>query len=316
MKSGDLQGSVWPYTLRHSAIWLWCPASSPVLQPLAPGKILSRTGRTTIRSPSSSYPQDGRTAPLRTLLGGAYGVTLGRIKAQGGEKARIGMAVLMWISHSRLPLQADEMRYAIAIQIESNDLNSNDVPAISTLLGCCQGLSTMEKGTSTIRLIHFTPQEYLCTHPDLFDRAHSTMAETCLTYLNFQHIKDLSAGSSPDPRGRPFLEYSSLYWGTHMRMQLSDRASAFALQLLDQFEGHISAKILWDSIREKLISREFLWFRTPDHRGFSALHCISYFGIANVADTLIKMNRWNVNETDGVGMTPLVLAARQGLKWW
>ena len=64
---GDLQGSVWPHTLRHSAIWLWGLASSPVLQPLAPGKILSRTGRTTIRSPSSSYPQDGRTAPLRTL---------------------------------------------------------------------------------------------------------------------------------------------------------------------------------------------------------------------------------------------------------
>ena len=65
---GDLQGSVWPHTLRHSAIWLWGPASSPVLQPLAPGKILSRTGRTTIRSPSWSYPQGGRTAPLRTLL--------------------------------------------------------------------------------------------------------------------------------------------------------------------------------------------------------------------------------------------------------
>ena len=45
---------------------VWGPGSSPVLQPLAPGKILSRAGRTTIRSPSWSYPQDGRT-PLRTL---------------------------------------------------------------------------------------------------------------------------------------------------------------------------------------------------------------------------------------------------------
>jgi len=43
------------------------PTVFPVLWPLAPGKILSRTGRTTIRSPSLSYPQDGRTAPLRTL---------------------------------------------------------------------------------------------------------------------------------------------------------------------------------------------------------------------------------------------------------
>jgi len=36
-------------------------------------------------------------------LGGAYGAMLGRIKAQGGEKARLGMTVLMWISHSRRP---------------------------------------------------------------------------------------------------------------------------------------------------------------------------------------------------------------------
>jgi len=56
---GGLWGSVWLHTLRHSAIWLWGPASSPVLQPLAPGKIISRTGRTMIHSPSWSYPQDG-----------------------------------------------------------------------------------------------------------------------------------------------------------------------------------------------------------------------------------------------------------------
>ena len=245
-------------------------------------------------------------------LGGAYGATVGRIKAQGGEKARLGMAVLMWISHSRLPLQADEMCHAIAIRIGSNDLRSDDVPTISTLLGCCQGLATIEKGTSTIRLIHFTLQEYLLTQPDLFDRAHSTMAETCLAYLNFQEIKDLSAGSLPDPRGRPFLKYSSLYWGTHMRMEVSDGANAFALQLLDQFDGHISAKILSEFINGKLISQEFPWGHTLDRKGFSPLHCISYFGIAEVVDTLIKMNRWDVNETDGAGMTPLIWAARHG----
>ena len=97
-----------------------------------------------------------------------------------------------------------------------------------------------------------------------------------------------------------------------MRMEVSDGASAFALQLLDQFDHHISAKILWESISEKLISQEFPWGHTLDRKGFSPLHCISYFGIAKVADTLIKMNRWDVNETDGAGMTPLIWAARHG----
>ena len=165
-------------------------------------------------------------------LGGAYEVMLGRIKAQSGEKARLGMAVLMWISHSRRPLQVDETCHAIAIRIGSNDLDNDDVPTISTLLDCCQGLVTVDKGASTVRLIHVTLQEHLCGHPELFEGAHSTMAETCLTYLNFQQVKDLSAGPSVDSRGTPFLEYSSLYWGTHMRIELSDCAETFALQLL------------------------------------------------------------------------------------
>ena len=239
-------------------------------------------------------------------LGGVYEATLGRIKAQGGDKARLAMAALMWISHSRRPLQVDEICHAIAIRIGSNDLGSDDIPAISTLLGCCQGLVTVDKGTSTVRLIHFTLQEYLCTLLD-FRRAHSTIAETCLTYLNSQHIKDISTGSTPDPLSTPFLEYSSLYWGTHMRMELSDLVKTFALKLLDQFDGHISAKSLWKSINAGSPSDYY-----RGNNPFSAMHCISYFGIAEMANTLIKMKRWDVNQRDSAGMTPLIWAARYG----
>ena len=221
--------------------------------------------------------------------------------------ARLGMAVLKWISHSRRPLKVDEICHAMAIRIGSNGLNNDDIPAISTLLECCQGLAAVGKGDSTIRLIHFTLQEYLCAHPELFHRAHSVIAETCLTYLNFQHIRDLSAHSFPDLRGTPFLEYSSLYWGIHMRREPSDRANTFALQLLDRFYGHISAKLLWRSL-----NRGFPFGRYSDDEPFSALHCASYFGIAEVTNALIKLNRWDVNRSDGVGMTPLIWAARCG----
>jgi len=240
-------------------------------------------------------------------LGGAYGATLRRIKAQGGEKARLGMAVLMWVSHSRRPLQVHELCHAVAIRIGSNDHNSDDILTLSTLINCCQGLVTLEKSGSTIRLIHFTLQEYLCAHPDIFDKAHSTIAETCLTYLNFQHIKDFSAGPPSDPRSIPFLEYSSLYWGTHMRMEVSDCSKTLALQLLDRFDGHISAKSLWNSINGGLPS-----YLNPGSKPFSALHCTSYFGIAEVANTLLDMNRWDANQEDSAGTTPLIWAARHG----
>ena len=240
-------------------------------------------------------------------LRGAYGATVGRINAQGEEKGRLGMAVLMWITHSWRPLEVDEICHALATRIGSNDLNNDDIPAISTILACCQGLVTIEKGTSTVRLIHFTLQEYLRTHPHLFDRAHSTMAETCLTYLNFQHIQDISAGPSPDLRGTPFLEYSSLYWGTHMRMELSDRGNTFALQLLGRFDSHISVKFLWESIKEGLP-----FYIGQGDKPLSALHCSSYFGIVEVTNSLINTNRWDLNQRDSAGMTPLIWAAKNG----
>ena len=240
-------------------------------------------------------------------LGGAFKAMMGRIKAQGGEKARIGMAVLMWISYSGRPLQVDEICHAIAIRIGSNGLDNDDIPTLSTLLDCCQGLVTLDKGALTVRLVHFTLQEHIRTRPGLFDRAHSAMAEICLTYLNFQHIKELPAGPSLDPRDTPFLEYSSLYWGTHMRMEISDCATALALQLLCQFDSHISAKFLWKSINDGL---PFDYY--SEDKPFSALHCISYFGIPEVANTLIRMNRWDINEIDSAGMTPLIWAARYG----
>ena len=247
------------------------------------------------------------TVKNRLDLGDAYEGMLGRITAQGGEKARIGIDVLMWISHSRRPLQVDEICHAVAIRIGSNDLDNDDIPTLSTLLDCCQGLVTVDKGASTVRLVHFTLQEHLRTHPDLFDGAHSTMAEICLTYLNLQLIKDLPAGPSLDSQRTPFLEYSSLYWGTHMRMEISNRATAYALQLLDQFDSHISAKSLW-----RLINDGLPFYYYSEDKPFSALHCVSYFGIPEVTNTLIKMNKWDVNQRDSAGMTPLIWAARYG----
>jgi len=64
-------------------------------------------------------------------LESAYQSVLERIKAQGGENARLGMAVRMWISYSKRPLHVDEISHAVAIRIGSNDPNSDEIPAIS-----------------------------------------------------------------------------------------------------------------------------------------------------------------------------------------
>ena len=94
-------------------------------------------------------------------LGGAYDATIERIKTQGVGNARLGIEALMWISHAERPLSSDELCYAQAVELESKDFNAENVPSISTLVNCCQGLITVDKEASTVRLIHFTLKEYL-----------------------------------------------------------------------------------------------------------------------------------------------------------
>jgi len=240
-------------------------------------------------------------------LGNAYSATLGRIQGQGGEKARLGMAALMWISHSERPLKADELCHALAVEIGSPNLNTDNVPSIGTLLTCCQGLVLVDKEASTIRLIHFTLQEYLRACPELFDTAHSIIAETCLSYLNSHQVKALSTSLSPEPQSAPFLEYSSLYWGAHAQRGLSDSTKLLAHKLFDDYDDHISTKLLLKA--QKPLSRNVA-FDKPSL--FSSLHCTSVFGIAEIAAGLVEVEGRDINQKDCVGNTPLVWAASNG----
>ena len=240
-------------------------------------------------------------------LGDAYGATLGRIKGQGGEKARLGMAALMWISHAERPLKSDELCHALAVEMGSPNFNADNAPSIGTLLACCQGLVTVDKQASTVRLIHFTLQEYLRAHPDFFGAAHSTIAEICLSYLNSRQVKVFSASRSPDLQDTPFLVYSSLYWGVHAKRDLSDCARQLALKLFEDHSYHISTKILLKAQKQYWYAVDFDKFSL-----FGGLHCASFFGIVKIVAGLLEMGGYDINQTDCGGDTPLHWAAWNG----
>jgi len=216
------------------------------------------------------------------------------------------MEALMWVSHAGRPLGAEELCHALAVELGSTDFNSQNIPSISTILSCCQGLITVDKKASTVRLIHFTLQEYLSAHPDFFSRPHSTMAETCLTYLNSEQVEALSADSSSDVLGTSFLEYCSAYWGVHAKWELSDDAMALALCLLEGYDGHISAKLLLEQVEDVYLSPFQTGFR------FGGLHCASFFGINELVAALIQIQRFDINGGDLWGHTPLAWAAYNG----
>ena len=240
-------------------------------------------------------------------LEGAYGETLSRIKGQGEDESRLGMAALMWISHAERPLKVDELCHALGVEIGSADLNRNNVPSIRTLLACCQGLVSVDKEACTVRLIHFTLQEYLRGHPELFGTAHLTMAETCLSYLNSHQVKALSTNPSPNLRDIPFIEYSSLYWGIHAKRDLSTNAKQLALKLFEDYNNHISIKLL------SAAKESYSFCATPDKNPLpSSLHCASFFGIVEIVADLIEMEGCGISQEDYLGSTPLGWAAWNG----
>jgi len=236
----------------------------------------------------------------------AYGATIERIKAQGRGNWRLAMDALMWVSHAERPLMVDELCHALAVELGSTNFNSENVPSMSTLISCCQGLITVDKEASTVRLIHFTLKEYLSTRLDIFSGPHSAMAEICLTYLNWKEVKALSTAPSPHILDTPFLGYCSLYWGVHARRELSDYARSLALHLLQEYDGQISAKSLLEQTDNASLKDMGTGFR------FSGIHCASFFGIVGVVAALIEMGSCDIHAEDLFGNTPLFWAAVSG----
>ena len=75
----------------------------------------------------------------------AYSATLDRIREQRGNRMKLGMEALMWMSCSEQPLKADELWHALAVELGTTDLNVNNVSSIRTLLGCTLGLVTIDE---------------------------------------------------------------------------------------------------------------------------------------------------------------------------
>ena len=176
---------------------------------------------TSRQSPGTTVSQQRKT--LKSIkdgagLGDVYGATLERIRTQNEEKVKLAVTALMWICHSERPLQVEELCHALAVEVGATDFDPENVPLITTLLECCQGLITVGTEASTVRLIHYTVQEYLCSHPGLFSSPHSVLAETCLTYLNSQNVKNIPPHPLPQPQSNAFLKYSAryIYIGEHI----------------------------------------------------------------------------------------------------
>jgi len=244
-------------------------------------------------------------------LSDAYTTALTRLKAQTRQKSTLGLRALMWVFYSKRPLRAEELCHALGVEMESADLDDENVPTLPILQASCLGLVTVEGSSSTVRLVHLTLQEYLSNDSTLFHSPHSEIAEVCLTYLNFGQVRGLPPNLHPDPKSMPLLEYASHYWGEHIRKGMTENVKLLALRLLDRFDEHISAHLLLLHYnRTRSSGPYFTSARGPE--GFTGLHAVAFLEIAEIAAAVFGMKEWDVNAADCMGSTALIWATRRG----
>src|SRR5207302_11271946 len=102
-----------------------------------------------------------RKKKLEEMTGGhglsnAYTATLTRLRAQTGNKAILGLKVLMWVLYAERPLRVGELCHALGVEVGSAELDVENVPTLRTLLASCLGLVALEESSSTVRLVHHT----------------------------------------------------------------------------------------------------------------------------------------------------------------
>ena len=241
-------------------------------------------------------------------LGGAYTETISWIQAQPESRSRLRMDILMWVSHAGRPLYVDELCHAFGVE-GSSDLDIENIPAIETLLACSLGLVVVEDSSSTVRLVHYTLQEYLTNNTDLFPNPHSIIAEVCLTHLDFPHARSFSPTLHSIPPTAPFVEYASCYWGTHARLETIESVKNLALKLLDGYNRHISSKVL---LLHSVRAEEQPFDRDDTPRGFTGLHGAAYFGCVEITVALLETNKVDLQATDFSGNVAIAWASRRG----
>ena len=256
--------------------------------------------------PTKSQRRKALNALPPDLLGAFRGI-INRIRESPRKShAEFGLRVLMWLHFAYRPLSLEELQHALAVETGHTEFDVDNILPAEVLLGCCLGLVAVDKEKSTVRFVHYTLEEYFRNYStEEFPNGCSSIAETCLTYINFGDLRQRAMNDSWQwsMRKYVFLEYAALNWGRHVKQQCNEGLtelvqmvvgyesgqSSHALQILHLFQKY------GDRIAEK----------------FSGIHAMAYFGLTENIVYCCKVGR-HVELKDGTGRTPLSWAAAYG----
>ena len=159
-------------------------------------------------------------------LDGLYHETLKRIRSQPGDDGDLGMRVLSWVSCARRPLSVDELRYGLAVEYDLDneqptELDKDNILLPKSLADVCAGLVVIDPASQTVRLVHYTTQEFFDKERlNLFDKVDEDIARACLTHLSYDICTVIDWDESQAWNillSYPFLKYATIHWLSHVQ---------------------------------------------------------------------------------------------------
>ena len=245
-------------------------------------------------------------------LDATFKKTLDRIERQPESRAELGVRTLMWISHARRPILVKELCQALAVISGDTCLDQDNCPLPKQMVDYSLGLVTIDEESSTIRLVHFSVQEYFRENrKKIFPMGERTITESCLTYLSFTEFGQGCCASDKEFEARlklhPFLDYAARHWGLHRREYPSDENEELALKYL---------------LNDQNLACSIQVMHTPEfhYRGYSqdfpknqgALHIAASFGLDVLVRLLLDYKGVEPDSRGRYGQTPLSWAALYG----
>jgi hypothetical protein len=218
----------------------------------------------------------------------------------------------MWISHARRPILVEELRQALAVNPGDTYLDEEDYPLPKYMVDCSLGSVSIEEESSTIRLVHFSVQEYFCrVRKEIFPLGEQIVTESCLTYLSFDAFGEGRCDSDEKLYDRlqryPFFKYAARYWGRHGRKYLSENNEKLALKFL-RLDLNLES-----STQVRYTSEYHYVGHSQDYpKKSSGLHIAASFGLVTLVQLLMDDKGVQPDSKDGYSWTPLSWAAKNG----
>ena len=245
----------------------------------------------------------------------AYDGAIERIDGQLPGKTARAKSVLSWISYAARPLTTGELCHALAVELDEEELDEDNIPDVEEIVSVCAGLVTVDEESNIIRLVHYTTQDYLKGIRETWNpSAQYDIASTCLTYLCFKTFRSGSCASDAEFESRleqnTFLDYSARYWGEHAAT-VQEKVSGLAMCLLQNDSLVVCAA------QTRSMSGYTYWrYSQSFPKQATGVHLTASLGLLHLSEELLS---WTVKEKvtpvdskDSSGQTPLSWAAAMG----